>query len=177
MKRLRVRGNRLSFEAVYRDSGKLKRVEVPAAATQEHWAVIGQVVPARWSDLDVFKERWVGKVWYEEVKMGSGKVGFVKELTGIWFAAYQNRVGVSPKFGPAQGAALKRIGNYLKSQGGGESEAVEVFRGILDAWDKLDAFSRERFDLLYLDSKLNIIIQKLKKDEGTREGYNFRDKV
>lgn len=176
MKTLLIKGASMTFRAKYKDSGRLLRVEVPAAATVKNWEVIGHVVPLFLEKVDDYRAKWTA-LSYEMAATAKEK-SFKQQLDGVWFAAYYAKFGFSPKYSGADGKALLQIGNYLKQQAGSEDGAVELFGYIFEHWGDLDAFTQGQYNLMQINNRLNIILQQLKTNQkGDGKGYNFREKI
>lgn len=179
MKTLLIGGTSMTFKARYSEiGGRLLRVEVPAAATAKNWEVIGHVVPIFLADLDAYKARWTALNYQMKATASEKKKTFLQELNAVWFACYFAQFGFSPKYTGADGKALKQIGAYLSNETGSEDKAVELFRYIFERWHELDTFTQGQYNLLQINSRLNLILQQLKtKQQGDGKGYNFREKI
>lgn len=92
-----------------------------------------------------------------------------------WFAFYKQRVGVNPKFDGVQGKALKTIIQYLKSETG--ENAMVTFQYMLNNWNKLDAFTQSKTNLMYINSHISEILTQLKHGKrGEKQAANLAEK-
>lgn len=77
-----------------------------------------------------------------------------------WFKFYEERVGVKPKFDPAQAAALKSIKKHLEDVSTGNPE--DSWHYILKNWHKQDEWMQSQLDLKIINSKFNNVLNSLK---------------
>lgn len=90
-----------------------------------------------------------------------------------WFSFYEARYGRPPKFGGAEGKALKEIITYMTLICKGDEE--RSFNGwtlLLNQWGKMPKFYQDNTDLKIINSKLNVILNELTKiaTTGRKQG-------
>ncbi|WP_052522406.1 hypothetical protein, partial [Saccharicrinis fermentans] len=74
-----------------------------------------------------------------------------------WFDFYTKNTGLTYRFTPADGKALKEIGKYLVALSS-STEAIDIWKQMLHNWNTLDVFYRHKMQLTFINSNLNTII-------------------
>jgi hypothetical protein len=87
------------------------------------------------------------------------ELGGQKEYTDAYFVFYEKRIGVKPKFGAADGKAIKEIKIYLESA---VSEPLLAWQYILSNWSKLTPFIANQCTALGINKNINEIMSQLK---------------
>lgn len=104
-----------------------------------------------------------------------------KKMVDVYFEWFKGLNGVPPKFGSAEGSAMKQIINYFKiifkesnNEGDEAEEVLKMFQFIFLNWSKLDQFTQKRTKLLNINGDLQNIITQLK--NGSKKSTNKNDK-
>lgn len=153
------------LKLTYRN-GKFKRLEhLSGQINNQTIKEIGRIIPPKETDLEAFKQSFEGKITYTaEVKEKSLYTHFLE----TWYQFYERATGVAPKFTGADGKALKQIIAYLKQiNGGNEPIALQNWQLILSKWETLKEFHQDNTDLKYINSRLNVIIREIIKNNGS----------
>lgn len=158
------------LKATYRN-GKLKKLDLPMLKP-EFLTAIGSVLPPTLSDLERFTQQWKDKVDYQLAEKKAGSL--FKEMNDAWFVFYEEFMGIKPKFTGADGKALKEIEAYLMEIHQNTSSTLEFWKIILENWKYLDKFHLKNTDLKYISTRLNVIINEIKK-RTTDTGANAQD--
>lgn len=127
---------------------------------------IGFVIPPKESDLDAFILAEKGKVIYtSEVKK---TVSIFSQFNAVWFVFFRKEnSNIEPKFTGADGRALNQIISHFKSiNNGNEAAALANWNLLLENWSELSEFHQKQMDLKYINSKLNVIIREIIKNNG-----------
>ena len=119
---------------------------------------LGKIIPPTENDIEAFSKIFP-EVTYEAIKKEKTEFSIFNDA---WFAFYEKRTGVPPKFNGADANHLKQIISYLKEISGSQKEALEVWQMILYNWKHLDEFHQKNTDLKYINSSLNKIITNVK---------------
>jgi hypothetical protein len=152
------------FKVTYRDKKFRAVTHLRGAMDDAMLKHLGKVIPRTEDQLPNFIDSWKGKVIYnKEVKNPSLYSLFLHE----WTTFYENFAQLQPKFTGADGNALKSIMQHLKLIGHSDNEALEVWKVILSNWHSLDDFHKNNTDLKYINSKFNILINAIKKQNNT----------
>jgi len=156
---LRILASNTRMSVWYSD-GLLRRWQLAAGKLHAHWyEQLYRVIPYHEADIADYALRHAGTVEYLP---GDSPRGMYQEYVGAWFAFYRGLTGVEPKFGGAEGKALKEIAAYLDGVSGDAAEALALWQHLLGNWRRLDAFTRGKPQLTYISSHLNTIIIQLK---------------
>ena len=86
-----------------------------------------------------------------------------QQYVSAWYAFYQNFMQVPPRFNAVDGKHLNQIKAYLTRVSDQNQEGLELFKLILDNWHKLEDFHKENTDLKYINSRLNVILNAIKR--------------
>ena len=127
---------------------------------------IRDVVPPRESDLEAFILSEKGKVIYTSEPKKPQSLN--SKFSGAWFAFFRKENNnIDPKYTGADGKALNQIITYLKNiNNGDEAAAIANWNLLLDNWSELSDFHQAQTDLKYINSKLNVIIREIIKNNG-----------
>lgn len=94
-----------------------------------------------------------------------------KDMMDVYCEFFNAQTGVQPKISVADGAALKKIIKYLKTQvkdKTDESAVVEAWKYVFTNWGKLSSFQQARVKLVQIDSDLSNILFSLKNPPKTK---------
>jgi len=142
--------------------GKLKKLElVMKQPTPEQWRRIGDAVPMQEAFIPDFTKHYDGKITYTPIVV---EKSLYTQFTDTWFDFVMKvNSGIEPKFTGADGKALKQIIKYLSELTGADDTALETWTQVLAGYEHLSPFHKKNFlSLLYVNSKLNLIIKELK---------------
>ncbi len=150
-------------------NGKFRKIEhLRGKIDRQLMDSLGKVIPVGENEISFLNKKWFKKINYEiEVKK---HISLYDQMVAKWFDFYLDWVGVKPKYTGADGKALKQIAKYLRSQSTSEDSALSDWCAILDNWEYLSDFHKKQKDLKYINSKLNVIINELKKDTSNLGG-------
>ncbi len=153
------------LELSYTKSGKLKNMKAKLGFIDP--GVVSELVPANEEAMIhmVNNSMWAKKVTIE-------KDHFFSIAQSDWMAFFKNRAGLSYRFTPADGKALKNIGKHLTEVSGDTAKALESWRFILLKWDSLDPFYRNKPELPFINSQINTILNLMKNGKQTSEAAN-----
>ena len=139
----------------------------------DYWKAIGHILPPTESDIEAFKQQFVGKVSYQKSEGSNQKSdSLYKQFLDEWFVFYQRFAGMPPRFNVTDGKHLKDLIAYFKSLTNTEEEAFASWKVLLENWHKLDDFHRRNTDLKYINSNINKIIQNAKKGNNRSPQYS-----
>lgn len=168
---IEIISKKLFFKATYRN-GKFRKIEhLRGKLNRELMDSLGRVIPVDENEVQVLNKLWFQRVNYQvEVKEVSLYTKFLNE----WCVFYENLTNIPPKITGADTNALKSIITYLKRiNNSNETETLTTWKQLLDSWNELNQFHQQNTDLKYINSKLNVIIREIIKNNGastTRTG-------
>lgn len=152
------------FKATYRD-GKFRKIEhLRGKIDKAYLKAIGKIIPLYDADFGDYNKMFEGKVNYTVI---THEKSLYSQFLSEWNLFYTNYAQVTPKFTGMDGNALKGIIAYLTKVSTSELEALELWKVILDKWDTLNDFHKSNTDLKYINSKLNVILNAIKKANST----------
>jgi hypothetical protein len=157
---------KIDFKATYRD-GKFRKLEhLRGRMNQSLMDSLGKVIPQLESELETFIKKFAGRVSYTK-EAGGQKTEFSKFLSA-WYQFYRKENNnLDPKHAGAETNALKAIIVYLKKiNNGDETAALANWNLLLNSWDSLSEFHQKQMDLKYINSKLNVIIREIIRENG-----------
>ncbi len=125
---------------------------------------LGVIIPVYEKEFEKFEKAFQLRVAYSEIIK---EKSLFTQFNESWFTFYESYKGIAPKFTGADGAHLKQIISYLKQVSTNEKEALEAWKTILFKWKTLDEFHLKNTDLKYINSRLNVIINAIKENNGT----------
>lgn len=141
--------------------GKFLRLEhVSGKLNESQLRQIGMLIPPDESQIENYTNNLSEKVLYTKIE--KGKSLYTLFVTG-WINFYTQHFGYAPKFSPTDGASLKSIISYLKTLTSSEDEAFALWEAILYNWKQLDEFHQKNTDLKYINSRINVILQNVKR--------------
>ncbi len=124
---------------------------------------LGAILPVYENEVTAKTKEYTGKVVYDlEVKEKS----LFTLFNDAWHLFYVDFKKITPKFTGADGKALKSIILYLQSVTATDQEALAVWQGVLNQWALLSDFHKKNTDLKYINSRLNVIIDEIKRTTG-----------
>ncbi|HSW64959.1 MAG TPA: hypothetical protein VLH56_16855 [Dissulfurispiraceae bacterium] len=141
--------------------GQLHKWQLDAGKLQANWyEQLYRVIPFHEAQIEQYKGRHSASVEYSPA--GEKPRDDYRAFVDMWFAFYRGLTGVDPKYGGSEGKALKEIADYLEKVSVQRAEALALWQHILGNWRRLDAFTRGKPQLTYINSHLNSIIIQLK---------------
>ena len=147
--------------AVWYRGGQLHKWQLAAGKLQASWyEQLYRVIPFYEVEMEAYKTLHAATVEYTPA--AEKPKGLYHEYVSAWFAFYRNLAGVEPKFGGTEGRALKQIAAYLEEVSAQPADALALWQHILGSWGRLDAFTRGKPQLTFINSQLNSIIIQLK---------------
>lgn len=147
---------KLFFKATYRN-GKFRKLEhLRGKIDRSLMNNIGRAIPVDEDDLESYKIEFKNRVKYQ--KKASNPPSLYRQFLQEWFIFYENFMKIKPNFNKVEGSHLKKVVNYLKSISKDETEALELWRVILQSWHRLDKFYRNSADLKFISSQINKIL-------------------
>lgn len=154
------------FKATYRD-GKFRKLEhLRGKVDRPFMLAIGRILPLYTDDIPEFNKTHEGKVNYTIITQ---EKSLHTQFMSEWTLFYENYANIPPKITGADGKALKGIVGYLTKVSKTEAEALDSWRMILDRWSGLSKFHQENTDLKYINSKLNLIINAIKRSTNNSQ--------
>lgn len=152
------------FKATYRD-GKFRKLEhIRGRMDKPFLKQLGRIIPLYTQDIGDFNKEYDGKVNYTIITQ---EKSIYTQFLSEWSLFYEDYSGVPPKFTGVDGKALKGIIGYLTKVSTSQLEAIELWKVILDKWSSLNDFHKSNTDLKYINSKLNIILNAIKRQNST----------
>ncbi len=165
---IRLEKSETDLKLTYRD-GKFRKLEhLRGVLDSEKIKYIGLVIPPKEVDLDEFIESMKGRVSY--TSLSENKIASIfSQFNSEWFEFFRKENdSLDPKFTGADGAALKQIITYLKQiNNGSETAALANWKLLLSSWNSLSDFHQKQTDLKYINSKLNVIIREIIRNNGS----------
>lgn len=143
-------------------AGKFFRLEKVSgsAITETEMEKLGSCIPPTEKEVSHYILAFP-KLQYSKVEK---EQSIYQKYVSAWFSFYTHFMeGIAPKFTKADGQAINQIKAYLTQTSGSEADGLALFQMILDNWGKLDKFHQENTDLKYLNSRLNVILNGIKK--------------
>lgn len=160
---IEIIATRTHFKVTYRD-GKFRKLEhIRGTIDKPFLKALGRIIPLFTKDFGDYNSQFEGKVNYTIITQE--KTTYSKFLSE-WTLFYENYANMPPKFSGVDGKALKGIIGYLTKVSTSEQEALELWKVILGKWSSLSDFHKANTDLKYINSKLNIILNAIKKSTG-----------
>ena len=154
----------VSLKLSYR-SGKFFRLErTKGKLPDNHLRYVGKIIPPTENQIGAYQAAFADKVSYEAITKEKSQFS---KFNNAWFSFYEDFTGLPPKFGAADGMHLKKIMKHLETVGGSQTEAFQLWETILAAWPKLSDFHKENTDLKYINSRLNVLLNAVKKAINT----------
>jgi hypothetical protein len=98
------------------------------------------------------------------------KDAFFNPALKKWNDFFYKRSGFKYRFGTADGGALKSIGQYLTEVSCNTEAALDVWRYVLENWETLPDFYRNKPELKFINSQINTILNLLKNGKQTGKG-------
>ncbi|CAA0248067.1 hypothetical protein [Tenacibaculum maritimum] len=155
----------LFFKITYRNK-KFKKIEhVRGKIERKTIDAIGKVIPVNEEEISALNGKYFGVININIITTEkSDYTLFLEE----WHLFYDRFTGIPAKFTGVDGNALKSIISHLKKiSSQDETEALDLWKLILDNWKGLNEFHRANTDLKYINSKLNIILNGIKQKNNT----------
>jgi hypothetical protein len=157
-----------SFKATYRDNNFKKIEHLRGPLSDNLLKHLGKAIPRYETQFTDYKSQFKETIKYNQLVQ-------VKSLYTLfldhWMQFYQAFSEMPAKFTGADGKALKSIITHLKSlSAGNDTEALALWQLILEKWNTLSDFHQENTDLKYINSKLNIILNAIKRQNNTITG-------
>jgi len=156
----------VSFTLTYRQA-KFKRLERDKGTlNSELWSKTMMLVPQQEKELTAYTLKWKDKATYEKIEKKQRDTIYAQFL-GAYMIFYEKKTdGLSYKMNGVHGNNLKDIIAHLVAESDTEQEALEVWEGMLDNWNKLDQFYRDNFTIPLINKHLNQILIIFKRKNG-----------
>ncbi len=158
-----------SLLLAYTKAGKLKRIEAKKGFLYAD--TLGSLVPSTEAEIKELAER------SEYIKQVSNeKDPFFTTAQSYWLGSYKMRSGISYRFKPQCGKALKEIGVYLTQECGDTEKALQIWYYLCRDWDRLPEFYRNKPELTFVNNQLNTLLNLLKNGQtGSTRGSSAAD--
>ena len=144
-----------TFFRIEKLTGKLSDLQVEK---------IGVLIPPKEEQIKSFSERLSKKATYTLIET---KKTLYSQFNDAWFTFYFEFMGVKPRFNGTDGKHLKQIISYLTELSQNENEAFELWKILLQNWKHLDDFHKQNTDLKYINSRINVILNNVKRINQT----------
>lgn len=143
------------------DNGKFFRLEKMKGKLMgvKELMGIGLIVPPEEMQINDYIKSFP-KIEYTKLE---AKQSQYQQYVSAWFAFYQKYREMPPRFNKADGLHINQIKKYLTRLSDQDQEGLELFKLILENWHKLDQFHQDNTDLKYINSRLNPILNAIKK--------------
>lgn len=157
----------------YKDGIFKKMEHLRGKLDKEMLKGIGKAIPKQENEIELFKEKFQRYLIYSQIPENK-VISIFSQFNSAWFAFFRKENNdLDPKFTGADGAALKQIIAYLKKiNTGDEAAALANWNLLLDNWNSLSDFHQKQTDLKYINSKLNVIIREIIKNNGSNTSGN-----
>lgn len=153
-----------TLKVSYRN-GKFFRIEkLTGKLTDEQVKKIGVLIPPTNEQINEFRKSLSKKVTYTLIE---NKKTLYKQFNDVWFSFYEDFMGVKPRFNGTDGKHLKQIIRYLTELSQSENEALELWKIVLYNWKHLEDFHKQNTDLKYINSRINVILNNVKRISKT----------
>ncbi|MDB0603170.1 hypothetical protein PL373_18965 [Tenacibaculum maritimum] len=155
------------FKATYRDNKFRKLEHLRGKITIPMLKAVGRIIPLVEDSFAAYTIEFKDKVTY--TSLSENKVATIfSQFNTAWFRFFRTENnGLEPKFTGADGKALKQIINYLKGiNNGNETAALANWDLLLNNWSSLSDFNQGQTDLKYINSRLNVIIREIIRNNG-----------
>lgn len=157
----------VELKATYKNKKFVRIERTKGVITRELMDSIGKTIPINEEEISKLNEKLFQRVTYSIIpsdKQPSLYILFLNE----WIVFYERITNLSPKITGADGNALKQIIQYLKKINGNNEEiALDNWKVILASWGDLPKFHQDNTDLKYINSKLNVIIRLIIRNNGS----------
>lgn len=120
---------------------------------------IGLAIPATTADIAAYQAMFKTLDYALEVK----QVSQYQKYVSAWHNFYQEQFNMPPRFNAVDGKHINQIKAHLTRISTENQEGLELFNLILSNWHKLDDFHKENTDIKYINSRLNVILNEIKK--------------
>lgn len=144
------------------NAGKFKSLELVSGkfADQQQFESLLRLTPQLEAAILILQKDLVGRVTYEKVEKEQSE-SWYKSLLAIYMEWHQKRAGLPYKMTGGDGKAMKKITTYLQAIYTSLPEASDKWSNLLQQWDQLPEFYRNKSELRNIDSNLNFIMQRL----------------
>ena len=158
------------FKVTYRDKKFRSVTHLRGGVDDAMLKALGKIIPRLESEFISFKANFHNKVIYTKENKG---INNHSEFLNEWTLFYNEFAKMPPKIDGSEINALKAIRRYLL-QNHSEDEALSVWKLILEKWDTLDDFHKNKTTLKYINSQFNIIINAIKKQHESNDTEVFK---
>lgn len=161
---IRVESDKANFSLkVKYKSGRFKSLEHVSGkfANQEQFEYIIKLTPQLEAAILLLEKEYSGKVTWEKVQQAEQVESWYRSLLAAYMEWHQNRTGLPYKMTGGDGNAMKKITSYLQAIYTTLPEALDKWNNLLQQWDQLPEFYRNKSELRNIDSNLNFIMQRL----------------
>lgn len=154
------------LKVTYRDNKFRKLEHLRGVIEEGTLKAIGKIIPPTEEHFDMFMKTFKGKIDYT---LQTKEKSLYSQFNSEWHKFYEEFTSLPPKFSGADGKSLKSIITYLQKVSINSDEALTTWKLILDKWTTLNNFHKSNTDLKYINSKLNIIIDEIKRKNDTQK--------
>lgn len=140
--------------------GKFIKLELTGKLTDIQLKSIGKIIPPKWEDVKQFREEFPEHCHYTPVVK---EKSIYQQYVDAWYNFYEKYKGIPPRFNATEGLHLKQIIRHLEKIEGTEEKALALWKGVLSTWEDLDKFHQNNTDLKYINSRLNVILDNVKR--------------
>lgn len=159
--------NNAILKVSYRNGKFFKMEKLTGKLTDSQVKYIGLLIPPTEAKMDVFKTEFKEKATYTLIEKSKS---IYAEFLDAWFSFYDRFMGVKPRFNGTDGKHLKQIIAYLKTLESTDEGALQLWKIILQNWDKLDDYYKKSADLKFINSQINKILINVKKTNNSSKG-------
>jgi hypothetical protein len=164
--KIHIKSCNTNLKVTYRNTRFLKLEKLTGKLTEEQVKSIGALIPPTEKDIEQHKQNLGHLITITPiVKVKTLYTEFLDE----WFAFYDEFMKIKPRFNAADGKSLKAIIKYLTEISQDEKEALQLWKIILQNWNKLDDFYKKSADLKFISSQINKILINVKGINKTNE--------
>jgi hypothetical protein len=168
-----IKKAKVTLKLSYRNNHFYKMEVIKGRLEPATLLIIGKAIPPNLNMFPTFNKYHEGKIDYLLLQEDSKST--YQKFVDTWFAFYNDFMEIQPRFHGQDGKHIKEIIKYLKGQAKTEEGALELWQIILGTWRELDQFHKENTDLKYINSRLNVIINNVKRiNQESSQSNDFR---
>lgn len=139
---------------------KFIKLELTGKLTEMQLRSIGTIIPPKWEMLEKYREQFREHCTYTPVIK---EKSIYQQYVDAWYSFYEKYMKMPPRFNAIDGRHLKQIIAYLKELEGTDEKGLILWKSILSTWEDLDKFHQNNTDLKYINSRLNVILNNVKR--------------
>ena len=159
------------IKLTYRREKFIRLEQISGKLTAPQLRSIGKIIPPKWDDLEKYQKEFREHCLYTPVVKDKS---IYQQYVDAWHSFYERDQEMPPRFNAIDGRHLKQIISHLKQLEGTDEKGLALWQAILSNWKKLDKFHRENTDLKYINSRLNVILNNVRRVSKT-SGNNAND--